>query len=30
LKKCMKFSYISLGRSYRDEILHEHALLVVA
>jgi hypothetical protein len=28
LKKYPKISYISLGRSYRVEILHDHALLV--
>jgi hypothetical protein len=30
LKKCQKVSYVSLGRSWRVEILHEHALLVAA
>jgi hypothetical protein len=30
LKKCQKVSYVSLGRSWRAKILHEHALLVAA
>jgi hypothetical protein len=30
LKKCQKFSYVSVGKSLRNEILHEHALLVAA
>jgi hypothetical protein len=30
LKKCPKFTYVSLGRSLKAEILLEHALIIAA